>query len=33
MIITFCLQIRERFKKRVRMVHPVASNGTSAVGD
>ena len=30
MIITFCLQIRERFKKRVRMVHPVASDGTSA---
>lgn len=26
-------EIRERFKKRVRMVHPVASNGTSAVGD
>ena len=30
MIITFCLQIRERFKKRVRLVHPVASDGTSA---
>ena len=30
-IITFfCLQIRERFKKRVRLVHPVASDGTSA---
>ena len=29
MIITFCLQIRERFK-RVRMVHPVASDGTSS---
>ena len=29
MIITFCLQIRERFKKRVRLVHPVASDGTS----
>ena len=25
----FCLQIRERFKKRVRLVHPVASDGTS----
>ena len=29
MVITFCLQIRERFKKRVRLVHPVASDGTS----